>query len=154
MFENTAIGQYITRVKALEGKHDEIFKIVLDNKTIKDLIIFLNTSRQLGSKNVDSLGNALTNRFSGRTTYSLFDKKGRGGQPYKLFDTGDFWKTWEVEIDKGFISIKSDPRKGEDNLFEMFGAEIEGLTDDSLKILIKEAYELYVKWFEKQVLLR
>lgn len=151
-FKDTPVYQYAQRVIALEGKDAEIFKIVLDNKFIKDLVIFLNTEEQLKEKHVDSEGNPLTNRFSGSTTYSLFDPQGRGGKDYTLFDTGAYYESFKVEIANYTIMIYSDPQKEDNNLFEMFGAEIEGLTQESMEVLIKEALKKYITWYENYIL--
>ena len=152
LFEKTPIFKVTQKILTLEGRENQIFRLVLDNKTIKDLIVFLNTDQQLGTEHVDSLGQALFNSLTDRTTYSLFDKKGRGGQPYTLEDTGAFYRSFKTTIGNGFIIIESDPFKGDDNLFETYGKEIEGLTESSLEALIKIAHEFFVKWYRKQIL--
>lgn len=152
VWSNTALYEYAERVEKLKGKDNQIFRLVLDNKTVKDLIVFMNTADQLGRKHVDSQGEALFNNLTDRTTYSLFDKKGRGGKPYQLKDTGDFWRSFKAEIGNGEIIIKSDPLKDGTDLFEVFGEDIEGLTDENLERLIKLAHEFYVAWYIKNML--
>jgi len=153
MFKDTPIYEYCLRVTALRGKQNQIFKLVLDNRIIRDLIVFLNTEQQMGREHVDAFGAQLFNRITERTVYSPKDKKGRGGQPYELFDTGKYWDSFEATIGNGIIVIKSDPRKGKDNLEQMYGA-LEGLTNENLQILINQAYEFYVKWYENYILRR
>ena len=75
--------------------------------------------------------------------------KGRkqAGDPYTLFDTGDFFKTFFVNVFLNEISINANPIKGDDNLFEKYGDEIIGLTDENftkLKELVKTKYQEYV----------
>ena len=155
MFKDMKIYEYCQRLIALKNKENQIFKIVVDNRTIKDLIVFLNTEQQMGEEHVDSLGQELFNKFTDRTTYSLFQEKRhreRAGKPYRLFDTGDYWDSFEAKVGNGFIVIKSDPRKGDDNIEDSFGNNLEGLTDESLKALIKLAHEFYVKWYRREIL--
>lgn len=155
MFKDTLLYEYADRLRKLKGRENQIFKIVLDNRTIRDLITFLNTEQQMGEEHVDSLGQALFNKFTERTTYSLFQKRGkqyRAGEPYEIRDTGKYWDSFDAQIGNGFIIIKSDPRKGSQNIEDMFGENLEGLTDESLQALIKQAYEFYVKWYRNTIL--
>lgn len=75
MFNQTALYEYAVRLIAFKGKENTVFRLALDNRTIKDLIVFLNTKKQLGQEHVDSFGKELFNRINDRTTYSLFDRK-------------------------------------------------------------------------------
>lgn len=147
MIERTAPYKVLKSIVALEGKENRLFKKILDVDGIKKLIISLNTVNQLGFESVDSEGNPLTNRFTGSTTYSPNDPLGRGGQDYRIFETGDYWDTFKVIIMEGYIVIESNPFKENDNLFDMFGEQIEGLTDDSIKTLIPIVLKLYLKHF-------
>ncbi len=152
LFLSTAMADYANRVIKLKGQQEKLFKLVLDNKTIKDLIIFLNTDDQFGQDHVDSLGQALFNNLTDRTTYSLFDEKGRGGKPYTLRDTGEFWDSFKVIVSNGLITIDADPFKDDDNLFDIYGQDIVGLTDENLQVLIDEALEHYITWYERNLL--
>lgn len=152
LFLDTPIAKYAQRLVALEGQQGKTFKIVLDTKFIKDLIIFLNTDTQMGKEHVDSLGQELFNSLVDRTTYSLFDKKGRGGKQYKLFDTGQFWESFKVQVNESEIVINSNPIKGSDNLFDIYGKDIVGLTEDSLNILINESLKQFIQYYEKTLL--
>lgn len=151
MFKDTVLYEYADRVTRLKGQENLVFQLVLDNRTIKDLIVFLNTEDQMGQDHVDSFGQQLFNRITRRTVYSPNDKKGRGGKPYDLFDTGQYWDSFTATVGQGVIIIKSDPRKGDDNLEEQYGA-LEGLTDENLQVLIKQAYEFFVEWYRKNLL--
>ena len=152
MFLNTELAEYAKRLVNLKGQEDRTFKLVLDNQTIKKLIIFLNTDDQLGKEHVDGLGNELFNVFTNRTFYSLNDPKGRGGKPYTLNDTGAFWDSFTVAVQQGRIIIDANPNKGQDNLFDSYGQDIVGLTDENLQILIDEALEHYINWYIRNIL--
>ena len=55
-FINSKLGRYAKNLIALRGTEERIFKLVLDNRFIKELITHLNTDEQLGKQRVDSLG--------------------------------------------------------------------------------------------------
>lgn len=154
MFLDTKLAEYAKRLVNLKGQEDKTFKLVLDNETIKQLIVFLNTDDQLGKEHVDSLGNSLFNVFTNRTYYSQNDPKGRGGQPYTLNDTGAFWDSFTVAVQQGRITIDANPFKDGDNLFDAYGNEIVGLNDENLQTLINEALEQFINWYIKNILPR
>lgn len=139
------------KVIELTSQPNLIFQRVLDNDEIKDMIIEMQTKKQMGEKHVDSEGESLFNQLTGRTTYSLFDEQGRGGQEYKLFDTGAFWDSTEVTVTPTEIVIKMNPIKEDDNLFEIYGADVEGLTTENIEILTREALKLHIQFFRSQL---
>ena len=150
MWSDTKIAEYANKVIALD--EDKIFKLALDNSTIKDLIIFLNTDDQLGDDSLDSLGNKLFNVFTNRGYYSARDPKGRAGKDYTLNDTGKFWDSFKVAVKEGYIEIDADPIKDDDNLFETYGVDIVGLTDENLQILINTALEHFIRYYQTNIL--
>lgn len=154
LFENTALAEYARRLVKLKGQEDRTFKLVLDNNIIKNLVKFLNTDKQFGQDHVDSLGQELFNQLTQRSFYADSDPLGRGGQPYEIRRTRDYWDSFIVSVSAGNIVIVSNPFKRDTNLFQVYGPQIEGLTDENLQILINEALKLYVEWYEKNVLPR
>lgn len=150
-FVDTALGEYALNLTKLDGQEDKVFRLVLDNEKLKDLIINLNTEEQLRDKSIDSLGRALYNRFTKRATYGAGDPLGRSGEPYQIYRTGDFYDTFRVEIKAGDIEINADPFKPDANLFEMYTEDILGLTDESLQKLIDETLEEFKKWYRKNL---
>ena len=149
---DTPVAELCKRALQYKGQSNKLFKVVLDNKTITDLVKFLNTEKQMGQDHVDSLGNELFNVFTNRTYYSPNDPKGRGGQPYELQDTGEYWNSFKVLVREGRIVIESNPFKGLDNIEEAFGQNLEGLTDENLQLLINEALNQYIQWYEREIL--
>jgi len=149
-FTETSLGIYARDLQQLQGQEDRIFKIVLDNRQFKDLIETLNTTDQLGNS-IDSNGNPLFSALTQRTTYSQFDQQGRAGQPYKLFDTGEFWDSFQVTIGQGFITITSNPFKLDNNLLEVFGPDIEGLTEENTQEITDEALQLFINWYRRNL---
>ena len=152
MWTNTPLAEYAKRVIQLEGQQDKIFKLALDNKTIKELVIDLNTEKQLKTQHVDSKGNKLFNKLTQRSVYAPSDPLGRGGQPYEVFRTGDYYNSFRVVVGNGVITITSAPEKKTNNLFEVYTPDIEGLTDENLQILIDEALEQFINWYRRNVL--
>ena len=152
MFLNTELAENAQRLVNLKGQEDRTFKLVLDNEVIKKLIIFLNTDDQLGQDHVDSLGQELFNVFTNRSYYSQNDPKGRAGQPYTLNDTGAFWDSFTVAVQQGRIIIDANPFKDGDNLFYAYGQDVLGLTDENLQILINEALEQFINWYNRNLL--
>lgn len=139
-------------INQLDGQHDKVFKLVLDNRVIKELIIFLNTDDQLGEDGTDSLGASL-GVYSFATEVISGGKK-KQGDPINLNDTEAFWNSWKVMVQSGNIIIDADPFKEDTNLFDEFGIDVLGLTDENLQILINESLEKYIRWYEDNILPR
>lgn len=106
-----------------------LFK-VWKNPIVQAEIIRLNTKDQLFEKGEDSLGVQLGE-------YSPFTKqikvsKGQRIDHITLLDTGDYYESFKIRpFLKGF-EINSDPDKGGgDNLFNDFGPQIEGLSEEN-----------------------
>jgi hypothetical protein len=150
LFLNTELSEYATRIKNQKGQEDKTFKLVLDNKLIKELIIFLNTDDQLGDDRINSLGEQLG--FYSFVTEQLSGGKKKAGEPFNLRDTGDFWESWRVFIGSGNIIIDADPNKEDTNLFDEYGIDVLGLTDMNLQVLIDEALEQYIFWYQRNIL--
>ena len=148
-FNQTKIYKICEKIERInEG---QVFKTVLDNEVIKNLVIELNTQKQLKQESVDSLGQELFNQFTGRNFYAANDPLGRGGEPYQVRRTGDFYKSFRVEITNDAILIFANPNKRDTNLFEMYSPEIVGLTEESKDILRGKVRELYQQWLREYV---
>ena len=152
LFLNTELAEYAQGLVKWKGQEDKIFKLVLDNKTIKDLIIFLNTDDQLGEDRINSLGAHLG--FYSFATELISNGRKKAGEPFDLNDTGAFWDSWLVFIGASEIIIDANPFKDEDNLFEKYGIDVLGLTDENLQVLINEALEQYIRWYQNNILPR
>ena len=156
LFIETALGEYAQRIQGLKGQENITFKKTLDNKFIKELIIELNTggrpTSQLEKLHIDSEGNQLFNTVTGRTTYADSDPLGRGGKPYEVFRTGDYYDSFRVEVRIGFITITSNPFKTDNNLFEVYTDNLEGLTNENLQIVIDEALTFFIQWYQRNIL--
>lgn len=154
MFSDTVVSEYAKKVINLQTQQDKIFKLALDDNEFKNLIIDLNTEKQLREQSVDSKGNRLFNKLTQRSTYSPSDPLGRGGKPYQVFRTGDYYDSFRVTIQNGSILITSNPLKSSNNLFDVYTSDLEGLTDENLQILIDKALEKFIEWYERNLLRR
>ena len=54
-------------------------------------------------------------------------------------------------MEKTEIVIKMNPIKDDDNLFEIYGANVEGLTTENIDILTREALKLHIQFFKAQL---
>ena len=152
MYEDSPVYRYIQRALALKGRESELFKIILDVKEVEAMIIQQNTEIQLRGESVDSEGNALFNTQTGSNIYSESDSLGRGLEPYQVFNTGDYFKTFRIEFGDMSITIDSNPDKEGISLFDIYTENIEGLTELGHSALVDLAQRLYVKWYEDNII--
>ena len=109
----------------------------------------LNTEEQLGRDKTDSLGAHLgTYSFA---TEQISKGKKKQGEFIDLKDTGEFWASWKVKVLQKFISIDANPIKEGNNLFDDYGEEILGLTDENLQILIDETKGLFIDYYRQNL---
>jgi hypothetical protein len=114
----------------------EALLYILAKTDVQDEIIRLNQEEQLVKQNVFSDG-AKTPEYS-EGYYNLkkrfFPQTGRN-MNFRL--TGDFFGTFDINIlSNGDIEISANGDKGDRDLFEVYGIEILGLTEESKESLI------------------
>ena len=122
-----------------------LLKIYKQKKT-QDFIIGLNTREQLFINSEDSEGRKLGDIGGGYSPVTeelsegiSFQYQGEsnvklaGESPF-LFDTGDFYKSWTVTPNADGFSMDADPMKDGTNLFDQWGINILGLTDESTEL--------------------
>ena len=149
MFKDTALFELANKFSDLKGQEGKIFKRVLDNRFIKDLITHLNTIEQLQKDRIDSLG-AHLGVYSAVTEVITKGRK-KAGEFINLDDTGAFYDSWKVQVKEDRIIIDADPFKEDTNLFDEYGLDVLGLTDDNLQIFINEAQKLYIQFIRKHL---
>ena len=98
---------------------------------------------QLFERGVDESGEIIG--FYSAYTEMLTNGRKKEGEPYNLFDTGDFYRSMVFLLGKDFFEIDADPIKENDNLFTKFGEGIIGLTEQSKEKLQMELLERYEK---------
>tara|TARA_R110000803_G_scaffold101732_1_gene169722 strand:- start:73 stop:597 length:525 start_codon:yes stop_codon:yes gene_type:complete len=164
-----AIKQLTNRVAKLD--EGQILKAYVSNKKIQEFILNLNRVDQLFVDGIQSDGNPLTSgSVTGQTTPGVYSKytekinqgksfsfggqsKGKiAGERYFLYNEGEFFSTFVIiPLDDGF-EIDANPIKQTDDgplpMFEEYGKNILGLTDESLQKFIdafKEVVSVQVR---------
>lgn len=132
---------------------DKILFDVWSNIKVQLFIEQLNTegqpTSQLMSQGVDSLGVSL-GKYSPFTVQVKLSKNQRIDH-ITLKDTGEFYESWDIKpFLKGFI-INAQGQKDDDNLFEIYGKDILGLTDENIKILSEFITPFYTNSTKKIV---
>lgn len=126
---------------------------LFNNQEFRNLIIDLNTKSQLYQQGIDSNGISL-NEYTRNNGYSNYTKaiKESKGQPtdrITLNDTGEFYRSFRTKLFGSEIIIFANPNKEDTNLYDEWGADIVGLTDESLKTLADFAKILIIPYVKK-----
>jgi hypothetical protein len=104
----------------------------------------LNTELQLHEEGVFSDGSS-TGDYSDFTV-TIKRSKGQRYDHMTFKDTGGFYDSFRVQVDTNGFVIDADGQVSVDrNLFEFYGENIAGLTDESMNILIEILIENYIK---------
>jgi hypothetical protein len=117
---------------------DQLAFEIAQQGSFKDLVIELNTEKQLFDKGEDSTGRTLESIGGAYSPFTVSIKQAKG-QPTNrvtLFDTGEFYASWSVKPFKGGFIIDADPNKDDTNLFDEWGNEIVGLNEENLQTII------------------
>jgi len=80
-------------------------------------------------------------------TQKLSGGRKKAGDPFTLFDTGDFFKSIKAIPELADVEIVSNPIKDNTNLYKKFGKNIVGLDEKS----IKELQEFIKPIFQQEV---
>lgn len=124
--------QLAKRAAKLNENKNTLINHVLSIKEVQDLIIWLNQEVQLFQKGINADGDIIG--FYSLST-QLINPQKVAGTPYTLKDTGAFFDSFNIELGENEIYITANPIKGKDNLFEKYGEDILGLTNESKDIL-------------------
>lgn len=116
----------------------------LKDRDLKRDIIFLIQNDQLLKKGVDANDEVIG--YYSQLTESISNGRKRFNTHYTLKDTGEFFASMFVAVLKDSFIIDADGQKGKDNLFEKYGDEIIGLTDENLQKVIERIKEGFVNY--------
>ncbi len=149
-----ALAALANRIKSLTV--NELLIVLSQNKEFTDLIIELNTQKQLFEKGIDSTGRTLEDigGFYSFETVKIKREKGQPTDRVTLKDSGDFYNSFRVFLNSDGFIITADTIKDTDNLIERWGADILGLTDESLSVLRDKAKEIIIPYVRKKILTR
>ncbi len=154
MFTQTRLGILAKKMSQLnEGM---IFKIVFGERIITEEIIELNTQEQLFKKGINSYGISLSAIGGNYSPYTLLLHPEKVADRITLNDTGEFYESWRVTVNQSGITIDADPiktdEKGTTNLFQEWGVDVLGLTDESLEKLKIKVIPLYHEYILRTIL--
>lgn len=136
---------------------NDIFYALWDDNKVQNYIIDLNTegkpTSQLYELGIRSDGKQIGRGFYAPKTidYKLFGNGDSRIDHITLKDTGEFYESFKVKPSKKGFEIIANPNKDDDNLFEIYGKEIVGLTEDNKKILLAFVKEDFKKELEKRL---
>ena len=150
-----AILKLVEKLRSIEITG--VVRAIISDPQFKKFIIELNTQDQLFNKGINSLGVSLETiggPYSPNTIEGvpgLFEGKKEKGLPFDhitLFSEGDFYESFRIEIGLNHFRIIANGEKDDGNLFDDWGPEIVGLTQESkqkiverLRLVVGKAYK-------------
>jgi hypothetical protein len=150
-FGQTPIGVLAQKVANLNDT--KIWLLSANTPIIKKLITDLNTEDQLFDDNIDSTGVKLSAIGGGYSNITLVASKTpkKGKFDINLRDTGEFYRSWKVTVDKTGILIQADTDKDGTDLQERWGDNIIGLTDENLGVVTEAIKENYIRVLRREI---
>jgi len=118
---------------------------------VKKTIINLNTVVQLGKQGIDKDGDSLG-------TYAPFTVQERSklGLQTNHIDfkvTGEYWKSWSVNVKGNVIEINVDKERFNDLVIDLkFDAGHVGLTDENIAIISEKMLVNYQKYVRRKII--
>lgn len=129
---------------AKEIDTNEVFVKIISDVEVKKLIIKLNKIEQLFKKGEDADNKVLGvygewAEFVNETrTIEGVSKKKTAGEPYNFYDSGFFFRSFNVRVYKdGFTITANDETESGVELARKFGKKILGLTNENISELNK-----------------
>lgn len=134
---------------------DDIFYNLWKNNKVQNYIIDLNTegepTSQLYELGQDSLGRELGNYSPYTVERKLFGSGDNRVDHITLKDTGEFYESFVVRPNKKGFKITANPNKDDDNLFQIYGKEIVGLSEDNENLLLAFIEKDFEEELEKRL---
>lgn len=138
------------RLKAIKTdlNPSKIWRAVFSQSDVQNYVIDKLLQDNQLRKSLTGLNQPIRDLQTGSTTYAVLTEilsggRKKAGDPYNLFDTGDFYNSMVVILGNDFFEIKADPIKENANLYTKYGQEIVWLTDDSKQKLTVRLVEEY-----------
>jgi len=129
---------------------DKIWLFAVD-KDVQDEIIRINTEDQLEEEGIDSLGRKLGDYAPSTIAYKR--QKGQRYDHVTLKDEGDFYNSFNVKVNVNEIIIDADDSsKYNKPLFEVWGVDVLGLTDDNMNYIKQMILENYINFVLNELL--
>ena len=140
---NTRIGELLN--KATRITFADVWKEVFMDEQFKTEILDWIRWDQLYNGGVDEFGQII-GTYSRAT--EMFNPEKLEGTPFTLYDTGEFYNSMMIEVFNDYIEINGDGLKVDEfgqttDLFQEYGYEIIGLTDESKEKLAQELIDRF-----------
>lgn len=140
---NTRIGELLN--KATRITFADVWKEVFRDEQFKTEILDWIRWDQLYNEGVDEFGQII-GTYSRAT--EMFNPEKLEGTPFTLYDTGEFYNSMMIEVFNDYIEINGDGLKVDEfgqttDLFQKYGYEIIGLTDESKDKLAQELIDRF-----------
>jgi hypothetical protein len=140
---NTRIGELLN--KATRVTFADVWKEVFRDEQFKVEILDWIRWDQLYNEGVDEFGQII-GTYSRAT--EMFNPEKLEGTPFTLYDTGEFYNSMMIEVFDDYIEINGDGIKVDEfgqttDLFQEYGYEIIGLTDESKEKLAQELIDRF-----------
>ena len=114
-----------------------VFQIIKNDRDIQVFILDLNRFDQLFDQGINSKGDVI-GFYRGTSRGKKLGQIKQAGDHYDFLDTGEFFDSFKVIPTKKFFEIVADGQKGAENLFDKYGQELTGLTEESKEKLAEE----------------
>jgi hypothetical protein len=139
----------------LDLEEAKVFFHVFSEKDVQEYIIFLNTNIQLHNYGIDATGTTLDSIGGSYAPYTIRQKK-RKGDEYKhvtLKDTGEFYKSFSVDVFRDEFVIDAYYIKEGTDLRDRWGDDLAGLTPLSVEklkgFILPKVREIVLNWILK-----
>lgn len=130
---------------------------VFRDKTVQKIVIDLNRIDQLFYEGVKSDGSTLPlyrGVYNQVYTFEGNTRTKAQGEPYALYDTGEFYRSFKLIQQKDGFIITANDEKENGTLQEMYGNNVPilGLTEESIAKLTEEIKPYLVKTIREEIL--
>lgn len=124
--------------RGLKLNDSGLFFHVFSQDYIQQYIILQNTRGQL-FEGIDAEGTLLESIGGDYTAYTIEikDRKNQPSDRVTLKDTGEFYKSFSVDVGDDEFTINANYMKGGEDLRNRWGVALAGLTDESKTMLAK-----------------
>lgn len=146
----TKLDQLFTKISQIDENKLWLFSV---DKPLREKMIELNTDLQLYEFGIDSKGDPIGNGYY--TNFTVQIKKGKK-QRYDhitLKDTGAFYNSFTVDVTVNNIIFDADDTSLYDvPLFEVYGVDVLGLTDENMEYIKDTILHNYLKILTNELL--
>jgi|TARA_R110001592_G_scaffold123644_1_gene331780 hypothetical protein len=139
MIGQTAIDEHLLKAQRLS---DSEAWFEAHNSSVKKIILNLIRESQLRSKGIDE-NEKIIGLYS-RATEIISNGRKKAGDPFTLYDTGQFYRSMFIVVLKDSILIDADYTKMQDQ--DWWSINILGLTEKNLDIYAEMVRQNYIKY--------